>query len=210
MGRKTVAQAMLEYVRTNPGCTTKEFAKAHLGPDAVQPRVNGAARLLESQGKIERRSGEGRAMCLYLTDGAHPREDVAQSAGLGELLKLDFEHAGWWELEAGKAKCQLFRHGDESCALYALIVDRVVAYIGKTSRTVRARMRNYEQTNSTRGTNFRCNSNITAELEAGCKVDVYVLPDREGKDYRGHKVNLADGLEPNLIRHIRPPWNATN
>ena len=207
MARIPVAQAMLEYVRDNPGCTTKEFAKAHFGPDAVQPRVNGAARLLESQGKIERRKDGGPAFRLYLTNGAVLEASVVQGVGLAELLALDFEHAGWWEMEAGKAKCRLYRHAGETCALYAFIVGRNVMYVGKTSRAVRDRMRNYEQTNSSGSTTMRCNSNIAAELGAGRPVDVYVLPDREAKDYRGHKVNLSDGLEPNLIRHFRPPWN---
>lgn len=176
--------------------------------------VNQFARRLEAEGKIERRKETGPAFRLYVTHGtgtpgtrATGIAENARKPGLDELLKLDFEHAGWWEIEGGRAKCKLHRHAKEPNAIYAFVVDRQVMYVGKTSRTVRDRMINYEQTNSSRSTTFRCNTNIVGVMTPGGRVEVYVLPDRVGLDYKGHRVHLADGLEPTLIAHFRPPWN---
>ena len=207
MAKKSVTQAMLEYVAANPGCTTKEFAKAHYGPTAQQPMVNQSARNLEAQGKIVRRKDGGSAYRLYLTDGVAAPSRETKRPGLERLLALDFDHAGYWEMSKGKVKCALHRHSKEPNAIYAFVVDREVMYVGKTSRTVNERMTNYEQTNSSRSTTFRCNSNITQELDAGRRVDVYVLLDRARLAYEDMPVRLADGLEPTLIALFRPPWN---
>ena len=204
--RKTQKEAMLEHVAANPGCTTKQFALAHYGAKAQQPMVNESARRLEREGKIVRRK-DGKAYRLYLAGDDQNAGRQGAKPGLDELLRLDFAHAGWWEVSGQKPKCKLHRHAKEPSAIYAFIVDREVMYVGKTSRTVHDRMINYEQTNSTRSTTFRCNSHIASVLASGGRVDVYVLPDRAGLEYMGHRVCLADGLEPTLIAHFRPAWN---
>jgi hypothetical protein len=44
-------------------------------------------------------------------------------------------------------------------------------------------------------------------LAAGAAVDIYALPDNGLLHYGRFHVNLAAGLEDDLIRVIDPPWN---
>lgn len=91
--------------------------------------------------------------------------------------------------------------------LYAFVCDGEVKYIGKTKTTLSSRMNGYRSPGATQTTNLRNHSNIKALLELGGSVDVLALPDDGLLHYGRFHLNLAAGLEDDLIRVINPEWN---
>jgi hypothetical protein len=91
--------------------------------------------------------------------------------------------------------------------LYAFVIDDDVKYIGKSVKTLKHRMRQYQKPGPTQSRNVRNNGYILNELGRNKKVNVYALPDNGLLYYGEFHLNLAAGLEDSLIKLSDPPWN---
>ena len=126
---------------------------------------------------------------------------------MNRLIEIGFQQAGHWRLDDGKLVAELTRLATQRNILYAFIADGEVKYIGKTVSTLAGRMRGYRNPAETQMTNIRNNSRIREVLEEGGAVDIYALPDNGLLHYGAFHINLAAGLEDDLIRVISPEWN---
>lgn len=131
---------------------------------------------------------------------------------LTRLTTVGFSLAGRWLLSGRGLELDL----DEIIAgkrnvLYAFSVDGALSYIGKTASTLRSRMQGYKTPpgNSQNGgtTNIKNNRNILDALAKGKTVDIFALFDQSQQSHGEFFINLAAGLEDNLIRELSPPWN---
>jgi len=143
-----------------------------------------------------------------------PQEDIsAESSGILTtdskrfLLSIGFEEVGEWLLEDGSLQFVLTRHGDERNILYAFFAQEEVKYIGKSNQTLSGRMNGYKQPGPTQSTNINNNARIKDLLLKGISVQILAFVQKEEMLYRGVPINLAAGLEDNLIARVRPPWN---
>jgi len=124
------------------------------------------------------------------------------------LLDVGFRDAGYWRLEDDRLVLQIDRRfGDARDVLYAFICDGQVMYIGKTNRTLAARMANYRSPGSGQSTNIGNHRRIVELLRSDAAVAILVLQDSGLMHYGPFHLNLAAGLEDSLIRVIDPPWN---
>jgi hypothetical protein len=123
------------------------------------------------------------------------------------LLKIGFAKAGYWHNDERKPKCVLEVHRKAERVLYAFLADGVVMYIGKTIMTLERRMYGYQNPGPTQSTNIRINTKIYSALATGKAMDIFVLPDSGFLKYGDFAINLAAGLEDELISVISPEWN---
>ena len=68
-------------------------------------------------------------------------------------------------------------------------------------------MYGYQNPGPTQSTNIKGNKLIKELLATSAPVEIYALPDNGLLYYGGFHVNLAAGLEDNLIATLSPPWN---
>jgi hypothetical protein len=128
-------------------------------------------------------------------------------ADMNRLLEIGFEPAGHWVPRNDELVFELSRHATRRNILYAFVIDGEVKYIGKTIRTLVARMRGYKNPGSDQPTNSNNNANIKSALKSGAIVKILALPDNGLLHFGQFHVNLAAGLEDSLIREIGPQWN---
>ena len=126
---------------------------------------------------------------------------------MNRLLEVGFEKVGYWRLDSGRIALELHRMASKKNILYAFVCDGDVKYIGKTKSTLSSRMGGYRSPGRTQTTNLRNSANIRALLEMGGSVDLLALPDDGLLHYGQFHLNLAAGLEDDLIRIINPEWN---
>lgn len=123
------------------------------------------------------------------------------------LLMLGFEEVGAWFLEGNSVQLQLKKNENEQNILYAFVVEGNVKYIGKSKMTLRGRMNGYWKPGPTQTTNIDNNARIRELLQKGASVQIFALVPKEEIRYKGFLMNIAAGLEDNLLARIRPPWN---
>lgn len=126
---------------------------------------------------------------------------------MNRLLEIGFVPVGHWQHAEGRLICALTRHATQKNVLYAFACDGEIKYIGKSKSSLATRMSQYRNPASSQSTNVRNNQRITEILSAGGSVDIYALPDSGLLHYGRFHLNLAAGLEDDLIRVIDPPWN---
>ena len=114
---------------------------------------------------------------------------------LESIKTLGFKEAGKWELDKdGKITSELTDNKiTAENVVYAFIADEKVMYVGKTSRTLEARMQNYRNCDKTQEVNVRVSEEIKKILESGGNVLIYAMPNGD--------------LEPQLIKGLSPEWN---
>ncbi len=122
---------------------------------------------------------------------------------------MGFRKCGEWKHDADCVKCSLVDQASAPNVLYAFVSEGLVLYIGKTVRSLKQRMYNYQNPGPSQLTSKRGNELIKGFLARGKSVDVYALPDNGLLRYGGFHVNLAAGLEDALIRDLKPKWNKT-
>ncbi|OLE58258.1 MAG: hypothetical protein AUI36_13775 [Cyanobacteria bacterium 13_1_40CM_2_61_4] len=132
---------------------------------------------------------------------------MAHESNLDKLIKMRFVECGEWTAHDGQLTAKLLKCADEPKVLYAFVVDGMVVYIGKTIRSLRSRMQGYRSPGKTQFTNIRNNAKVLQALNSGKRVLIYVLPDNGLLSYGGFHVNLAAGLEDDLVKQLSPPWN---
>lgn len=126
---------------------------------------------------------------------------------MNRLLEIGFEPAGHWLQKGDGLVFELSRHASQRNILYAFVSDGEVKYVGKTVQTLQARMGGYKNPSPSQTTNVRNNSRIKALLQSGAAVDILALPDNGLLHYGQFHINLAAGLEDNIISLINPEWN---
>lgn len=130
-----------------------------------------------------------------------------ESAPLQRLEHVGFRPVGNWSIEKGSARCMLTDYASATNILYAFVVDGEVMYVRKTVRTLKERLYGYQNPGPTQSTNIKGNGLIREAHGAGRMVLIYALPDNGLLHYGGFHVNLAAGLEDNLVATLKPAWN---
>lgn len=123
------------------------------------------------------------------------------------LADIGFEKIGRWVLVKDQIDFELTNSANAERVLYAFISNDDVLYIGKTGRALRNRMYNYKYPDPTQSTNIKNNANIREALCNGGLVEIWALADRGQLQVGEFKINMAAGLEDDLITKLRPPWN---
>ncbi len=131
------------------------------------------------------------------------------SSPLERLKNMGFRQVGEWSVESSKIKFTLSDAASAKNVLYAFIRQDTVVYIGKTIQTLKQRMNAYKNPGPGQSTNIKGNKLIGEALEANQSVAIFALPDNGLLYYGGFHVNLAAGLEDNLVSSLKPAWNKT-
>ena len=126
---------------------------------------------------------------------------------MNRLLEIGFQPAGHWQLVDGELSFELLRHGSQKNILYAFVCDGQVKYVGKTVQSLAKRLYGYKNPGLSQSTNIKNNAHIKELLNSGAAVDILVLPDNGLLHYGQFHVNLAAGLEDNIISRLQPEWN---
>ena len=141
-----------------------------------------------------------------LIDGAS-RTSKSPSDSLEQLLSLGFEEVGHWFLEGDQVTFSLTKSSKEANILYSFVVNGEVKYVGKSVLTLHKRMYFYKQGGGSQKTNIRNRADINACLVKGQQVKIYVLVPDLQMEYKGMPINIAAGLEDNIILKLKPEWN---
>jgi len=130
-------------------------------------------------------------------------------SNLDDLRQIGFKRAGVWisKDDDGIIYEEDKEFTNDENALYALVVEEDVRYVGKTARTIRDRMRNYEYADSSQKTNIKIKGHIKDLHEKGKIVKVYSLIDDGLIHFGRFHLNLAAGLEDDIINKLAPEWN---
>ncbi len=127
--------------------------------------------------------------------------------GLQLLLSLGFEFVGEWALENNSLKFHLSKCASERNILYAFIVQGIVNYVGKSTMSLNQRMNGYRNPGPSQTTNIRNHKLILDVLINKKRVEIFALVPKEEVFYKGFQINIAAGLEDNIINYIKPSWN---
>jgi len=128
---------------------------------------------------------------------------------LSLLEQLGFENVGKWSLENGSLNCKIEKHQNEYNILYAFVSKDKIKYIGKSTNTLSKRIYQYMKPGPSQKTNIKNNKNIKELLMEGQEVQIWAFPNQEKLYYREFPINIAAGLEDNLIAVVKPDWNDT-
>ena len=126
---------------------------------------------------------------------------------LGRLLEAGFRQVGHWELSGKQPVYSLHSHAGSSDVLYSFVVDGAVMYVGKTTMPLSRRMYGYQNPGPSQRTNIANHAHMLRALESGKRVEIYALVADHLTVHHGFRVSLAAGLEDDLVRQVKPPWN---
>ena len=132
---------------------------------------------------------------------------VSRVDWLERLIEAGFVRCGTWRLTNDVPTCTLLSHQENAGILYALVSDGAVLYVGKTTKTLKQRMYQYEHPGPSQLTNIANHQQLRQVLASGRSVDLYVLVDTAGIRHAGFRVSLAAGLEDDIIATVDPVWN---
>lgn len=126
---------------------------------------------------------------------------------MNRLLEIGFEAAGHWVLESDKLNFKLTSHSTRANILYAFVCDGEVKYVGKSIQMLKDRMAGYRTPHKSQSTNVNGHKRIRDLLLQGIAVQILALPDNGLLHFGQFHLNLAAGLEDDIIRNINPDWN---
>ncbi len=126
---------------------------------------------------------------------------------MNRLLQIGFQPAGHWSINQDKLTFELTRHSTANNILYAFVCNGLVKYVGKSVQPLAKRMAGYRTPGGSQPTNVRCHGLIRAQLREGVAVQILALPDNGLMHYGQFHLNLAAGLEDDIIRVLSPDWN---
>lgn len=124
------------------------------------------------------------------------------------LLEIGFEAVGHWLIEEEQPVFELVSRSTQKNVLYAFVSDAEVMYVGKTVQTLRNRLAGYKTPGNDQTTNINNRRLIKESLERGKTIDILALPDNGLMRYGEFHLNFAAGLEDDIIRKLKPPWNS--
>jgi len=125
------------------------------------------------------------------------------------LIDIGFRNVGYWRAVDGAARLVLTDMADAFPALYAFAMDSDLKYVGKTVQPLGRRMYAYERGGASQRTNIRIREEIERALAGGNRVDIWAYSPRKTSRVGIFFLNLAAGLEDDIIRQLCPPWNAS-
>ena len=123
------------------------------------------------------------------------------------LLNLGFVNQGEWLLNNGSLDYNIMQSMENCSLLYCFAVNDVPKYIGVTRKGLNNRMYQYKNPSVSQTTNTRINNYIRTILNES-RVQIFTLVDEGQLNYSGFSVNIAHGLEYNLITQYNPEWNS--
>jgi hypothetical protein len=126
---------------------------------------------------------------------------------MNRLLKIGFQKVGSWKIVNGNLINELTSSRDAKNILYAFVANQEIKYIGKTTMPLHKRMYGYQKPGPTQTTNIKNNKKIKDSLNLGENIDIFVLIDGNPQYHGKFKINLAAGLEDELIKELNPDWN---
>ena len=96
--------------------------------------------------------------------------------------------------------------------LYAFVVNDEVMYLGKSVRKFKQRLHGYLKPGPTQRTNQRVHAQLKGVLADNVRsvVEIYGFAPQEWHEYKGWRLDIAAGLEGELIRFLDPTWNVRN
>lgn len=128
-----------------------------------------------------------------------------------ELEKIGFINVGNWRLSENNKIDYNLQEDKSKEILYSFVIKdkntNQIIYIGKTIKTLIDRMKGYKKPGPTQNTNIRINEIIKEFLINGYEVFIYRFKQNEELFFKDLKINLAAGLEDNLIRKFKPKYN---
>lgn len=123
------------------------------------------------------------------------------------LIENGFVPAGYWSKSNDSIIVTLTQHESEKNILYCFICDDTIKYVGKSTNTLRQRMYQYQNPGVSQKTNLRINTLLADSLARGSEIEIYILRGTQQFKHGIFDVNLAAGLENNVIHVINPEWN---
>ena len=154
--------------------------------------------------KYQKEAVKDYAASLKSLDSTHPENSEGT---LKKIITLGFEKVGRWFWEDDDLNFELSRHAKEKNILYAFVVDGKVMYIGKSIQTLHKRIYLYKNCGPSQRTNIRVRDKLRESLKSGFQVLIYAFVQKMPLKYQDIPINLAAGLEDNLITVLRPEWN---
>ncbi|SNR67987.1 GIY-YIG nuclease family protein [Paracoccus sediminis] len=130
-----------------------------------------------------------------------------------DLKRIGFVEIGEWRLDTEDriALCLASEIGAKLTlvpnACYAFTEKTEVLYIGKTTQGIRKRFYYYANPRSNQSTNVRCNRNILEAIAADKVIGVLGFVPTTDLRIGEFRLNLAAGLEDDLIARFSPSWN---
>lgn len=129
---------------------------------------------------------------------------------LNKLQTIGFQKVGKWFLNKNTLDYSIDISNKNINFLYAFVVRDEIKYIGKSTQTIYKRFQGYKKPGSSQKTNIKNNLNVKEVLAQDQEVDIYIFLDTELMRYGEFHINLAAGLEDDLIKQINPPWNGSD
>jgi hypothetical protein len=132
---------------------------------------------------------------------------------LERIKTIGFELAGHWALKGGEINYiqepSSKKLWGSPNALYAFIVEKTgeILYIGKTTRTPIQRFFGYKRPGNTQATNKKVNAEIISLIKKDNLISIYLFSGTMHLRWGEFSVNLAAGLEDQLIKVISPRLN---
>lgn len=138
-----------------------------------------------------------------------------------DLFQVGFREIGEWTSNAGKLGLRKNDDSDPAWkvpnTLYSFAVRKAgssepaaIKYIGKTTQSLVKRFAGYLSPGNTRATNMRGHQAILGELNAGKVVTILSFSGPHLLQWGRYEINMAAGLEDDLIRKFQPGWNGTH
>jgi len=125
------------------------------------------------------------------------------------IKNAGFCFVGEWKLNTDKLQCALSDCQAAVNILYAFASDGEVLYIGKSVRSLKERLYGYQNPGRTQFTNIKANKLIREALGVKKVISIYAFFDKGELRHGEFRVNLAAGLEDNIIATLKPAWNKT-
>jgi hypothetical protein len=179
--------------------------------DTVGGHISAAMRLIESG---EKENGYRLLITAHNSLGAFSEIqkqldplNYEERNDLGRLVDMGFKKVGVWRRSGERNIYALDSCSESTNVLYAFICNGSVLYVGKTAQSLKKRMNGYQNPGPTQSTNIKANSLIKEMVTSGNEVEIFALPDNGLLYYGGFHVNIAAGLEDNIINALKPVWN---
>ena len=126
---------------------------------------------------------------------------------MNRLLEIGFQPVGHWVLSNGEIAPDLRQMPSRRNVLYAFVCEGDIQYIGRATQQLSATLLAYQRPNPAQSAKLRNSANIRESLLQGRKVDILVLEDNDLLHYGGFRINLAAGLEEDMVAKLQPLWN---
>lgn len=225
----TRRERILRLLEHGDGLTDREITDQLEGHSAPQQPINILCRKMADKKILVRKKRRDGLIGNYLVKntnstskikpgensqaipGTKPIYGKAQVKQAGEtaqkLISLGFEQVGRWFWDGDDLNFELTQHQSERDILYAFVVDGEVKYIGKSVLTLHKRIYFYKNCGPSQRTNIRVREKLKTCLKIGSQVLIYAFVQKLPLMYQDIPINLAAGLEDNLISAFKPEWN---